>query len=157
MRFCSVGLKTMPGTKPPPSIRTFLKVYGSDVAAAASGAAEMTRATTAALTLSAVASAAASCLRMTILPCTPHRPAHVCPDGTRMRWLGRARIDGSTWEGPCQPLPRRTPARRYAPGRSHDPRSSYGLAQVALGAIVPPAVLPRNPKVTEPFAGIDPF
>src|SRR5688500_6525776 len=33
MRLRSVGLKTMPGTYPPPSIRTFFQLYGSEAAA----------------------------------------------------------------------------------------------------------------------------
>src|SRR5688500_9765069 len=33
MRLRSVGLKMMPGTNPPPSIRTFFQLYGSEAAA----------------------------------------------------------------------------------------------------------------------------
>src|SRR6266545_2659548 len=64
MRFCSVGLKTMPSTNPPASMRTFLQEYGTDGAAPALGAFIVTRATAIAPTASAADSAPASFLRM---------------------------------------------------------------------------------------------
>src|SRR5574342_508196 len=46
MRFCSVGLKMIPSTNPPPSMRTFLQVYGSEAAASAGDLLVATCATT---------------------------------------------------------------------------------------------------------------
>src|SRR5262245_60633060 len=42
MRFCSVWLNTMPGTKPPPSMRTFFQEYESAAAAEAEATTDVT-------------------------------------------------------------------------------------------------------------------
>src|SRR5690606_27511725 len=66
MRFGWDLLKTMPGTKPPPSIRTFFQVYGSEAAACAPPPAA-TRATAAAPAASTAEIAPASFLRMCLV------------------------------------------------------------------------------------------
>jgi hypothetical protein len=64
MRFCSVGLKTMPGTNPPASMRTLRQEYATVGAARALGTFIVTRATADAPAANAAASTPAIFLRM---------------------------------------------------------------------------------------------